>query len=1155
MQDLWWLLLATALTMGSGASAQPCLDPPDRDVALALDRWHKPGRADRLGALNRLNLLSNRAAPAVPELIPGLRDGDPVIRARTAGLLGMIGRGAAAANASLLSAVKDPEAKVREAAIIALSRTRPHPAAAIPVLPEAIRAAPSADIAQAPLMTLTRLGRPALSPLVSLLRESRGERQAVIAGLIPQLGENAGIAIPALIEALGTATAEYRDGMSQTLGSLCQADLEPLIRALRDGDPGIRAGAARTLETINSLAGPAVPALISALEREGPPSPQDLSRISGTEPWSADDSQPPAGPWTALGAIGRPAVTALMAQLDQPDRERRIRAIRTLGYLQRGGNAATPRLIGLLGRPELRLEVIHTLRRIRPPARAALPMLTLLLKNRDPEIRTAAAWAIGSIGRAVLQRSGGRTMLPPATVGCLAAVLRDPDERARRAAVSALGVIGPCASAAIPDLIDFLQRSPLKLRIAALDSLRRLDKLPDEAQAAIVKCLLDPDRQIRIAAAGAVDIQNVLSAGMVEALLAAMADRDSGVRTAAAKRLAQGRGQMNFWANDGEVVGGNVASPLIVANPRAFAATRTAVSDPDRGVRAAAVHLLTQFKDHAAESVPLLAARIADPSRAVRINAASALRELGPAADQAMQALERAISGQAGTRPIDLYGCQGLAQTAIAIRPESKARVLDLLVSRVCEEDSSTFEPSQYTLWNMGLDACGPVVKALTKGPNSLAAKRRLAEILFRGLTSAGQDPLVLNPRLAGLQLAEPALRELGDDEDESSADRALRLLELLAPRGPSEARRILDEVARRGVKPWLVDFGWLAATEPEVEILLDALGSPREDLRAVAALAIAQVARSTGNGANTPIRTKLLDALIPRMADPSPEVRGAAIQAVAILAPGQESRYARVLPGLLTALRDPITRSSNLDFFWAQQNGLGLDANDGTENSAGKLQVAAIIALSNLGEVAADAVPDLIRAMGQDDPLVRSFALQAIGAIGPKAAAAVPPLISMLESGSSSRGRRQEPESAAGIYSPQQFQVRAAMVLGQIGLRARAAIPALVRALRSRHSEIASSAIGALGEIGKECSEVIPVLEKLMTGDMNPNLAEQAAGNLAGIGEAAFPALQGALHHNDPDVRMMAAQSLGNLNARGISAIPRWSKSRTIRTPMWSTP
>jgi HEAT repeat protein len=108
--------------------------------------------------------------------------------------------------------------------------------------------------------------------------------------------------------------------------------------------------------------------------------------------------------------------------------------------------AAVPDVMVLLGdrRPKVRHAAAEALGKIGPWARAATPALVRTLKDPDPRERSGAAWALGWIGPA-------EEVVPP-----LIEALDDDDPEVRRYAAHGLSVIGPPAESAIPKLIERL---------------------------------------------------------------------------------------------------------------------------------------------------------------------------------------------------------------------------------------------------------------------------------------------------------------------------------------------------------------------------------------------------------------------------------------------------------------------------------------------------------------------------------------------------------------------------------------------------------------------------------------------------------------------------------------------------------------------------
>ena len=146
----------------------------------------------------------------------------------------------------------------------------------------------------------------------------------------------------------------------------------------------------------------------------------------------------------------------------------------------------------------------------------------MLRLDENPEIRAAAATALGRIGDAVAAPSLGEA-------------LNDPVPDVRYAAALALGRLP--ADGAATRLSRALRSDPSWwVRYAAVLALGRTKK--GFAVPALEECLrLEPKWQIRMLAVRS--LQDIGGAGAVSAIVKALLDKDSGVRTAAALALGQ----------------------------------------------------------------------------------------------------------------------------------------------------------------------------------------------------------------------------------------------------------------------------------------------------------------------------------------------------------------------------------------------------------------------------------------------------------------------------------------------------------------------------------------------------------------------------------------------------------------------------------------
>jgi HEAT repeat protein len=120
--------------------------------------------------------------------------------------------------------------------------------------------------------------------------------------------------------------------------------------------------------------------------------------------------------------------------------------------------------------------------------------------------------------------------------------------------------------------------------------------------------------------------------------------------------------------------------------------------------------------------------------------------------------------------------------------------------------------------------------------------------------------------------------------------------------------------------------------------------------------------------------------------------------------------------------------------------------------------------------------------------------------------------------------------------------------VLGEIGPGAKAAVPALIEAMKDPdtkqyRSSLRLIATAAVGQIGPDARAAIPSLIKALTDDWN-SVRSAAVKSLAGIGPAAIPALTKALQDKNPEIRVQAAEALGLIGPAAKPAIPALNRA-----------
>jgi HEAT repeat protein len=336
-----------------------------------------------------LSLLAGLAAPLSAEgaappdskaaqaraLLPSLKSKWAADRARAAGRLGELGPGAEEAAGELCLLLFDSDQAVRIQAARALGRIRA--GGAVPFL---LAALPSkkGELRRTIQSALSVIGKPAVGPLATALRDPQAEVREVAAQALGAIGSDAAGAVPGLVLTLQDRSALVRWSAAEALGKIgAPAGVKPLVAALKDRERVLSYQAALALGRIGK---PAVPELRAALAHKSP-----LVRRHAA---------------LALGKVGpgaAPAIAPLVAALNDDDQVVRYESSQALARF--GPRAFLP-LLRALGHasPEARILAAETLVQMGAPARAAADDLRKVLRDKDRLARQAAAMALGRIG-------------------------------------------------------------------------------------------------------------------------------------------------------------------------------------------------------------------------------------------------------------------------------------------------------------------------------------------------------------------------------------------------------------------------------------------------------------------------------------------------------------------------------------------------------------------------------------------------------------------------------------------------------------------------------------------------------------------------------------------------------------------------------------
>jgi len=426
------LFAAVALAQQPGTGDGKDKDKPkekDADPVVAgkpLSVW--AGRlkdletARRFEAAEAISELDEAAAPAAAALVAALREKDPYVLQLVTGTLVRIGKPALPA---LLPALKDDEPSARRAAGI--------------VVGSILDGEASDEV---------------VAGLLALLKDKDVMARGVAARALGRTKSEKAAA--PLLEALKKDDPLVRRFAATSLGELkAEAAIEPLLALVKDGEPMLRRAAIDALRDFPAKLGPAIPALLDAAkDKDATTREMALVTLGRTSPLEGrvlaalakgfdDPNERVRGAAEkALGKIDEKSLPALRELLKEKDEKQRSIAVALLGSLR---EAALPDLKTAVKDPsvEVRRAALQALLDIRTPA--IVPVLAEAMADEDLALRRQVGRILAQVGRAA----------PKEVVPALAKALKDKDEEVRMHAVTGLARLGPEAVAALPALREF----------------------------------------------------------------------------------------------------------------------------------------------------------------------------------------------------------------------------------------------------------------------------------------------------------------------------------------------------------------------------------------------------------------------------------------------------------------------------------------------------------------------------------------------------------------------------------------------------------------------------------------------------------------------------------------------------------------------------
>jgi HEAT repeat protein/S1-C subfamily serine protease len=402
-----------------------------------------------------------------------------------------------------------------------------------------------------------------------------------------------------------------------------------VVRYLQHSDPKTRGQAAERLGELGGSAKLAIRPLLKlaksepddytrrlaldSLNRIGAPDRDDLDTVQDLLADSNVDLRKYAVRAIGkMGPDGQPAASKLGAALKDRDprvRESAARALAMLGAASR--DTSFPALAGALqdSEHEVRAAAIEALA---VPGMATPPDVAFFsqaLKLSDPTVRAQAARILGQLG------PSGKSALP-----AIIELAKSPDMVARRGAVEALAQFGTDAKDAVPTLATALSDSDKDVRKHAVLALGKLGADAKPAAYALTKTIGDVDLEVRRGAIASVAKVGVDAKTLAPMLAQALADKS--VRMEAMAALADL---------------GPDARPAV---PNLVAVLEQAGTDRDLISKVAAT-----LGKVGKSAVKDLIKAMSSNTPAVRLGAATALGDIGPAAKEALKVLRLRAAG------------------------------------------------------------------------------------------------------------------------------------------------------------------------------------------------------------------------------------------------------------------------------------------------------------------------------------------------------------------------------------------------------------------------------------------------------------------------------------------------------------------------------
>ncbi len=825
-------------------------------------------------------------------------------------------------------------------------------------------------------------------------------------------------------------------------GAEAKEAVDALITALRDKSPEVRGQAAKALGAIGEAAQKAVPSLLNLVRRDpkareaaaealvkiGEKAAKSLAEMAST-PRVYTDASIRQTAVTALGELGPKlksgpikanVVSALKKALSDPDKKVPLLAIEALGKMGADAQDVLPTLI------------------------------KSYFDHKDAAVRRASIVAASKIGAEV--KNGPPTSLMSGLKGAL----KDSDPGVRKAAVEALGAMGPKAKEVVVALLGLFEDKDAGVKMAAIAAVGQIGADSKAAAKAFGDLLKDQNvgPKVRQTIAGA-----LLKMGKtgVPPLIDALKDENYFIRIEVLNAMAQGDGGiipheavpylLTGLSDPNTNIKKQSQACLDKLGKNAGVALAAALKNKDEKVQLAAAKALEKSGVEDKAAVPDLAAGLKNPSEYIRGVCAEALAKLGQDAEGATAELIAAVTDKSDT--VRKHVGQALKNIG--------RKVLPKLVEMLKDKDPVVRAGAAAALGELGKIAqtAVPNLQALAKDPDKSvqdAARAAVGKIVK-------ESPFALEELLKS-----------PDDEARVNASQALtdggQSVRLILPTLLACLEKDKNPKVRRNCAAALKGAVDAENAKDIVAKLIVALKDPDAEVRAQACATLGEFQKNA---------EPAIPHLLAACGDKSDMVPKAAAEALGKLG-------APALPALTTALQDPnpIVRRSAAVAIKDISADIGAKAKPAVSALTLVLRDADLETRQNavqaLKEIGADAKPaeiDLIFAMLHDkDKDVRASAGLALLNTQPAIHLSVPAFIQALRD--KHPGVTDAAVQALSKWGPQ-------------------AVGPLTDALKNNDPQVRRLAVDILSQVGPAAKPALPTLKDMSARDPDPKIRTAA--------------------------------------------------------------